>query len=475
MVDPTPAVALSARAHKGEDAGDPRRNLSFWFASLDALPAPEPPPWRESVDVAIVGAGYTGLWTAYYLKRIDPSLEIAIYEAERVGFGASGRNGGWCIGLAWGVEGLLARDETRSRGVGLARALFDTVDEVGRVCQAENIDAHYAKGGSLNVATVPYRAAAMQRRLEHLHRLGFNDRDYAWLPPDAARARINIEPNHGAIHFAHCAAVQPARLVLGLADVARRRGVSIYERTPALSIEPGVLRTARGSVRAKTILRATEAYTSSLRGEARTVLPIHSMVIATEPLPAEIWRQIGLARRETFGDGRRVVIYGQRTLDDRLVFGGRGGYYFGSARPTITDAEPRLQRVKELVPRLFPMLAPFRITHSWGGAMGVQRSWRPGVCFDPRTGLGWAGGYVGEGVAASNLAGRVLADLATGQRTERTDLPWVGDQARNWEPEPLRWLGAKLLEQAGERADEEEFANNRPSRFWGKLFASVIG
>jgi len=459
----------------GLEANDPRASVSFWFASLDALPAPELPPWRDSVDVAIVGAGYTGLWTAYYLKQLDPALDVAVYEAERVGFGASGRNGGWCIGLAWGVEELLANPATRSRGVGLARALFDTVDEVGRVCQAENIDAHYAKGGSLNVATIPYRAPALQRRLEHLYRLGFDENDYAWLPPDAARERLAITPNHGAIHFAHCAAVHPARLVLGLADVVRRRGASIFEQTPVRAIEPGLLHTARGAVRAKTVLRATEAYTSSLKGEARTLLPVHSMVIATERLPAEVWQRIGLARRETFGDGRRVVIYGQRTLDDRLVFGGRGGYYFGSARPRITDAEPRLQRVRELLPRLLPIVAPFRITHSWGGCMGVQRSWRPGVCFDPHSRLGWAGGYVGEGVAASNLAARVLADLALERKTERTDLPWVGDRARDWEPEPLRWLGAKLLEHAGERADDDEFRTNRPSRLWGKVFGAFIG
>ena len=454
---------------------DPRENLSFWFASLDALPALEAPPWRESVDVAIVGAGYTGLWTAYYLKQIDPALDVAVYEAQRVGFGASGRNGGWCVGLAWGLEALLAHPETRSRGMGLARALFDTVDEVGRVCQAENIDAHYAKGGSLNVATVAYRAPTMQRRLEHLHQLGFSESDYTWLPPEAARERLAITPNYGAIHFAHCAAVQPARLVLGLADVARRRGVTIFEETPVRAIEPGLVHTARGAVRAKTVLRATEAYTPSLRGEARTLMPIHSMVVATAPLPAEVWQQIGLGRRETFGDGRRVVIYGQRTLDDRLVFGGRGGYYFGSARPRITGAEPRLQRVRALLPSLFPILSGYRITHSWGGCMGVQRSWRPGVCFDPSTRLGWAGGYVGEGVAASNLAARVLADLAMGRSTERTELPWVGDRARNWEPEPVRWLGAKLLEHAAERADDEEIRTNHPSRLWGKVFAAFIG
>jgi glycine/D-amino acid oxidase-like deaminating enzyme len=455
---------------------DERRDVSFWFDSIESLPEIGAPAWRDRVGVAIVGAGYTGLWTAYYLKRLEPALDVAIYEAERVGFGASGRNGGWCIGLAWGLEGLLSHTETRSRGLDLARALFDTVDEVGRVCQAENIDAHYAKGGSLNVATIPFRAEALQRELSHLHALGFSENDYTWLPPDSARQRLNMRPNHGALLFSHCAAVHPARLALGLADAVRKLGVSIFEETPVQAIEPHRIRTARGMVAADTVLRATEGYSASLVGEARSILPIYSMVTATEPLPADVWREIGLERRETFGDGRRVVIYGQRTLDDRLVFGGRGGYYFGSARRrTIAANEPRLERVKKLVPELFPMLEGFRITHAWGGLMGVQRHWRPGVCFDRDTGLGWAGGYVGEGVAASNLAGRILADLVTDRESERTALPWVGDRARNWEVEPLRWLGAKVLERAAERADAAEIATNRPSRIWGRLFDSFIG
>jgi glycine/D-amino acid oxidase-like deaminating enzyme len=455
---------------------DPRRDLSFWFDAIDDLPAHPPPAWRERTQVAIVGAGYTGLWTAYYLKRLDPALDIAVYEAEHVGFGASGRNGGWCLGLAWGLEGLLANEATRSRGRALAAALFDTVDEVGRVCQAENIDAHYAKGGSLNVATVPFRADVMQRELERLRALGFGDGDYEWLPPDAARERLNVTSNHGALLFRHCAVIQPARLVLGLADAVRRRGVTVHERTPVHAIEQGRIHTARGPVHADVVLRATEGYSASLRGEARSVLPIYSMIVATAPLTAAQWRAIGLARRETFGDGRRVVIYGQRTQDDRLVLGGRGGYYFGSQRKrTIAADEPRLRRVRALLPALFPMLADVPITHAWGGLMGVQRHWRPGVCFDRASGLGWAGGYVGEGVAASNLAGRILADLVEGQRTERTVLPWVGDRARNWEPEPLRWLGAKVLEHAAERADDEEFEHDRPSRGWGRVFDAVVG
>ena len=451
-------------------------DVSFWFDALDALPPAATPPLPVHVDVAIVGAGFTGLWTAYYLKQRSPELRIAIFEAERVGFGASGRNGGWCMGAAFGVHGLLRNPQTRSRGVALARALFDTVDEVGRVCQAENIDAHYAKGGSLSVATIPFQVARQQRQLERLQRAGFGDADYRWLTADESRARIRVTPNHGALYLRHCAAVQPARLVLGLADAVRRQGTVIHEATAVLTMAPGRIVTQRGTVRAGATVRATEGYTDSIAGHRRQLLPLYSMVTATEPLPAEIWRQIGLAERETFGDGRRVVIYGQRTLDDRLVLGGRAGYYYGSRRRRlISPNDPAVVRVKHLVTSLFPVLKDFRITHGWGGLMGVPRHWRPCVQWDAAARTGWARGYVGEGVAASNLAARVLADLVTGRVSALTELPWVNDLAPRWEPEPLRWLGARAIEAFGDRADRAEFASGAPSKFWGGLFDRFAG
>ncbi len=451
-------------------------DVSFWFDALDTLPDVTTPPLPQQVDVAIVGAGYTGLWTAYYLAKREPQLCIAVFEAERAGFGASGRNGGWCMGMAWGVEGLLRKPATRGRGVALARALFDTVDEVGRVCQAENIDAHFAKGGSLNVATIPFQVEQLQRHIGHLHDAGFSEADYRWVPPTESRARLNITPNHGAMYFAHCAAVQPARLVLGLADVVRRQGTVIHEATPITAIEPGRVLSTRGAVRAGAVIRATEGYTDSIAGQRRRIMPLYSMVTATEPLPESVWQQIGLQARETFGDSRRVVIYGQRTLDDRLVLGGRAGYYFASKRrPTISPNDPKVVRVKQLVTQLFPVLNDFRITHGWGGLMGVPRHWRPCVQWDATERTGWAGGYVGEGVAASNLAGRVMADLVTNHSTALTELPWVNDEARRWEPEPLRWLGAKAIEAFGGRADDAEFASGAPSKFWGGLFDTFVG
>lgn len=451
-------------------------NGSLWFDGLDHPPASELQPLPGKVDVAIVGGGYTGLWTAYYLKRAEPALNVAVLEAEVAGFGASGRNGGWCIGAAWGLERLLENPQTRSRGLALQRALFDTVAEVGRVCQAEDIDCHYARGGSLRVASTGFHAGRQRRDVERLHGLGFTEQDYRWLEADAARSRINLATIHGAVHFSHCAAIQPARLVRGLAATVRSQGTLLLEQTPVTAIEAGRVTTHRGTLRARHVLRATEAYTASLRGQRRAMLPIYSMMVATEPLPAAVWNEIGLHHRETFGDDRRVVMYGQRTLDDRLAFGGRAGYAFASRRRrTVPADDGKVRRVGALLYQLFPQIAGYRLTHGWGGVLGVPRHWRPCVSYDRSSGLGWAGGYVGEGVAASNLAARTLSDLVLGHDSALTELPWVEDVPRNWEPEPIRWCGAKAIEFLGDRADQAELRHNRPSRFWGGLFNTLVG
>jgi glycine/D-amino acid oxidase-like deaminating enzyme len=257
--------------------------------------------------------------------------------------------------------------------------------------------------------------------------------------------------------------------------VVRGLGVPIYENTPVLGISDRCIDTAQGKVSAEVILRATEGYTDSIPTEKRQLMPLYSMMVATEPLPDSVWQDIGLSQRETFGDGRRVVIYGQRTADNRFAFGGRAGYFYGSKRkPVIPPGDPALDQVEATLRALFPQLAGYAVSHRWGGLMGVPRHWRPSVSYNPQTGLGAAGGYTGEGVAASNLAGRILADLVCGVDGPLTNLAWVNDTPRRWEPEPLRWLGARAIEYFGERADRSEAINNEPSQFWGGLFDRLV-
>ena len=448
-------------------------NGSLWTANLgDVRPELQEDAPAFS-DVVIIGAGYTGLWTAYYLNRIDPNLSITIYESETVGFGASGRNGGWCMGAAMGIDHFL-RSEAKHKGVELLKAMHQTVDEIGRVCQAENIDCHYKKGGTLTVATRPFHIESLHAAVQAKHSLGFSHADYTWLPEAEARTRLGMRPNYGAMFSSHCAAIQPALLVDGLAKNLRQKGVSIIEYTRVIGMRSRAVTTTRGDTTARIVVRATEGYTDSIDSEKRRLLPLYSMKVATEPLPRDVWEELGLVERETFGDPRRVVIYGQRTQDDRLALGGRGGYYFGSKRKRFIDwHDPSLERVEKTLRNLFPMLDQYEVTHRWGGLMGVARHWRPFVTYDQHSGIGSAGGYVGEGVAASNLAGRIMADLITERSTSLVDLPWVDDLARRWELEPIRWIGGKLLQLSAHRADRHEFTTNKKSIFWGNMFRTL--
>jgi glycine/D-amino acid oxidase-like deaminating enzyme len=448
---------------KTADNGDDYTPVSFWF---DSLPEPvrplEPQDFADDIDVAIVGAGFTGLWTAYYLKQAQPELRIAMVEAEVAGFGASGRNGGWCFGESAGMYDLLEKDT--GRAIALMRAMFDTVDEVKRVCDAEGIDCHYARGGTLSVAHTAHHARHLEAEVAKMHGLGFTDADYQWLPENEARRRVNTRLNHGALHFKHGAAIHPARLARGLAAKLQKMGVVIHELTPATAIAPGVVETRRGPMRARKIVRATEAYTESLRGQRRRILPLYSLMVATEPLPEHAWAEIGLAHRETFSDGRRMVIYGLRTQDGRLAFGGRSGYDFGSGwKRFVTRDHPGVQQVGDTLRDIFPMLADYRLTHGWGGVLGVSRWWRPAVCYDPATGIGSADGFVGDGVATTNLAARVLRDLMLERDTELITLPWVNDTQPRWEPEPLRWLGYTAGSLIADMADRREQRTGKPS------------
>lgn len=455
--------------------------LTFWHDSLPEPISPRPSlPSDTVVDVAIVGAGYTGLWTAYYLKKAQPSARIAVLEANFAGFGASGRNGGWCSALFPSSLTKVAKVAgSKQAATALQRTLNETVDEVGRVAAAEGIDCHFAKGGTVVLAR---SAAQLQRAREDVaesRAFGFGEDDLRLLTAQEAQRHANATDVVGGTYTPHCAAVHPARLVRGLADAVERLGVTIYEQTPVAAIRDGVVTTPLGTVRAQIVVRATEGYTPSIRGFKRTVAPVYSLMLATEPLSERMWEQIGLAQRQTFADYRHLIIYGQRTADDRFAFGGRGApYHFGSSIRPQYEREPRVHaELSRVLSELFPVLRDVAVTHTWGGALGVPRDWFASVGIDRAAKLAWAGGYVGDGVGASNLAGRTLADLisgGTGAVTELTGLPWVGHHSPNWEVEPARWLGANLGLRVMNGADAEEARTGRASRR-AALFGRFIG
>ena len=441
------------------------RGLSLWLDTVDDDLAPRAPlAGGTDVDVAVVGAGYTGLWTAYYLLAHDPGLRVAVLEREVAGFGASGRNGGWCSALFPAGRESIARSAGRPAAQALHRALCATVDEVGRVSAAEGLDVHYAKGGSVTLATST--AQLTRLRAEADAERAWGDGGVTTLTAQEATDRVGARGVLGGLLRPDCAVIHPARLVRGLARVVERHGGRIYEGTPVTAIEPGLARTPHGEVRAEVVVRATEGYTAGLPGHGRLIAPLYSLMIATEPLPADFWDSVGWRHREAVTDGRHLIVYAQRTADGRIAFGGRGApYHAGSTVRPEFDREPRVfAALEEALRRLFPDLGSARITHRWGGPLGVPRDFYASVGLDRGRGLAWAGGYVGDGVATSALAGRTLADLILRRDTDRSRLPWVGHRSPRWEPEPLRWLGINAVRLVASSADAAEARTGRPAR-----------
>ncbi|MET9058572.1 FAD-dependent oxidoreductase [Streptomyces antibioticus] len=434
--------------------------VSFWYAD-DGLPAVREPLGGDAdADVVIVGGGYTGLWAAYYLKKADPGLRITLLEQRFCGYGASGRNGGWLY------NGIAGRDRYaalhgRDAAVRLQRAMNDTVGEVVRVTEAEGIDADVHRGGVLEVARTPAQLARLKDF--HAHELTYGEQDRELYGARETAGRVRVAGAVGASWTPHGARVHPVKLVKGLAAVVEALGVEIRESTPVTEIHAGRAVTPYGTVRAPYVLRCTEGFTAALKGEKRTWLPMNSSMIATEPLTGAQWAEVGWDGRETLGDMAHAYMYAQRTADGRIALGGRGvPYRYGSRTDHDGRTQPAtVEALREILVRFFPALAGVRIAHAWSGVLGVPRDWCATVTLDRSRGLGWAGGYVGSGVATANLAGRTLSDLvrldsgAAGP-TELTGLPWVGHKVRRWEPEPLRWLGVQGMYATYRAADRRE-------------------
>ncbi|MCB6176597.1 FAD-binding oxidoreductase [Rhodobacter sp. Har01] len=432
-------------------------DVSFWYADI-GLPKPRAAlPGDAEADVCIIGAGYTGLWSAWYLKQAQPSLRVVVVEKEFAGFGASGRNGGWLTGgFAWN-HGRYAETAGTDGVRAMVRAMNGTVDEVIGVAETQGIDADIRRTEELMVAVNPAQAIRLSEEVAHRRRWGEEERVFE-IGADELRPRLRIPGAVSAMVVTNVARVQPAKLVRGLAAAVERTGVSIYEGTAVTSLEAGRVATPRGVVRAKVILRCTEGFSAGLPGLRRDWLPLNSAQIATEPLPAQVWDEIGWDGHQIVGDFANAYCYCQRTREGRITVGARGvPYRFGSSLDSNGAPDPEtVRRLVAILHRHFPATKPYRVAHAWCGVLGVPRDWCATVGFDPATGTGWAGGYVGVGVSTSNLAGRTLTDLVLGRTTDLTRLPWVNRRTRPWEPEPLRWLGVHAMYALLNAADRAE-------------------
>ena len=434
---------------------------SLWFERTADRPSME---GDVSVDVAIVGAGYTGLWTAYYLLKADPALKVVLVDREHVGFGASGRNGGWASAIFPISLNQLAKFSNHADALHMQAAMNDTVDEIGRVLAAENVAADYAKQGFVSLTRTP---AQVQRAAAAVRASADFGLPEQWRTLDAveAKAMVNAEGVLGGLYTEHCALVHPGKLVRGLAALVESMGAVIYERTPALSIAPRAVTTPAGKLTAPVVVRATEAFTCEQSEHSRSVIPLFSLVLATEPLPVAMRSALNLNHRRAFNDMRHLRVYSQVTADGRLVFGGRGApYRFGSSLASSSDAAAAMhEKIRATMIEFFPALRDAKVTHRWGGALGVARDWCPSVGLDAATGLGWAGQYVGDGVATSNLAGRLLRNLILKRDEAINTLPIVNHRSPHWEREPFRWLGVNFGLTAASMGDAEERLTGRPS------------
>ncbi|AYV28444.1 Gamma-glutamylputrescine oxidoreductase [Streptomyces sp. ADI95-16] len=437
---------------------------SFWYATDPTATRPPRPPLTgdTTADVVIVGGGYTGLWTAYYLKAAAPDLRVTVLEQKFCGYGASGRNGGWLY------NGIAGRDRYAAlhghqAALRLQRAMNETVTEVIDTAAKEGIDADIHRGGVLEVARTPAQLSRL--KAFHAAELAFGESDRELFDATETHRRIGVADAVGSSWTPHGARIHPLKLVKGLAAACERLGVVLHENTPVTEIAPRRAITPYGTVRAPYVLRCTEGFTAALKGHKRAWLPMNSSMIVTAPIPESTWEALNWSDAATLGDMAHAYMYAQRTADNRIAIGGRGvPYRYGSRTDNDgTTQERTITSLTALLTSFFPVLAGTEITHAWSGVLGVPRDWCATVTLDATTGLGWAGGYVGSGVATSNLAARTLRDLVLGERTDLTTLPWVNHRVRRWEPEPFRWLGVQALYAAYREADRHETATHTPT------------
>ncbi len=443
----------------------PRLAPGFWVS--DSPPGGPRTPLQGSrrADVVVVGGGFTGLWTAYHLLRLEPTAKVVVLERERVGFGASGRNGSWCVPELNAGPALLARHFGAARAAELHGAMRATVDEIGLFCSREGIEG-YEKAGVLLVARGRGQLPALEATQLEWEQGGVSS-PYQRIGADEAERKLAVHGLEGALYSPEGASVHPGKLLTGLAAAVERMGGEIYEGSGVTSLQAGTPATARtglGEVTADLVVLGLEAYLTQLPGWHRAILPVYSLIELTEPLSETQLASVNWRRRICVSSMRLTVDYLALTPDRRILIGGRGAPYgYGSALSEDRERHPATHEgLRAMFREWFPDLAEVRFTHSWGGVLGMPRDWMPQVRLDRSRGLGIAYGYTGHGVATTHLLGRTLAELIAGRESERTQLPLVGHRSPPWEPEPLRWMAVRYVQRQLAGLDSRVARGGRP-------------
>jgi glycine/D-amino acid oxidase-like deaminating enzyme len=434
-----------------------------WWLSLSES-TPEPPLRGDAVaDVAICGGGYTGLWTAIFLKRAEPALRVTVVERDYVGYGASGRNGGFAMPLVHRSLADLARTLGDADAGALHRAAVGAVQSLREFVERERVDCDLMPTGMLVVSNGPEQDERLAEEMRTAARLRLDGMRF--LERAAVQAEIHSDTFRCGIAEEACVLVNPAKLVRGLRDVATRLGVAVHEGTPVTELRPeaGGVRvvTPNGTIRADRVLLAANAYSSAFPELRRFVLPFYSYIILTRPLTAEEWARIGWAKRQGVEDRRTFLHYPRPTIDGRVLWGGRDAAYHPDGPRPAYDRDARIfARMEETFRWTFPQLHDVAIEHRWGGPIAVMARFIPASGWLAGTRIAYGFGYNGHGVGGSHLNGQVLRDLLLDRRTELTELAIVKKKPIAFPPAALRDPLVRSSVSALQRCDDE----GRPAR-----------
>jgi glycine/D-amino acid oxidase-like deaminating enzyme len=452
----------------------PSRGISYWLREALAADPGEPcPPLQgdTTADVVILGGGYTGLWTAWFLAERAPGIDVVVLERDVCGSGASGRNGGF-VGAWWDeIDGLAERygDEA---AVAACRASAESVAAIGEWCRKHGVDAWYRPARYLEVASSPAQDGALRSAVAACRRLGVPE-EYRELSAGEVRAVCDSPAFRGGAEM-RGATVQPARLARGLRRALLERGVRIHEGSPASRLRPGdpvVVKTARGRVRAGRAVMATNAWAARWGPLRRTVLVRGSYIVLTAPAPGLI-EDLGWTGGEPICDVRTALHYFRTTPDGRIAFGGVGRALGAGIGPGYDHDAVSLRWVAEGFRRIFPSFREVPLEEGWGGAVDVSATHHPWFGTLPKGTVHYAVGYTGHGVGQSHLGGRVLAALALDADDPVRALPMVEREPSRFPPAFISGPGTFVVQRAILRRDRLEDAGRRPG--WLTRFFTAL-
>jgi glycine/D-amino acid oxidase-like deaminating enzyme len=451
--------------------GSERDGVVGWWlrdalaAEPASLPVPRPDDLADQFDVAIVGGGYTGLWTAWWLLQRAPAARIAIVEQGRCGFGASGRNGGFVHGW-WDQLPYLVERFGGDAALRIAQLADESVEGIGSWSAQHGVDAWFRRAGYLRVSASPAQDGEWRAAVEACSALGRAEA-YHELTADEVQARCASPIMRGAAFMPNAATVHPARLARGLRQTLEGAGACILEETRVTGIAgrtPVTLRTSRGPLWAGQVVMAMNAWAAGWAGFRTRLLTWGSHIVITDPVPERL-AQIGWTGGEAIADGRFTVHYFRTTPDGRVAFGaGVGAAGYGGRVDGRYDRDPRAEaRAKAALDRFFPQLADVPLADAWGGAIDISPDRLPMIGSRHGGRVHYAHGFSGNGVGPAHFAGRVLAALVDEPASELARLPLVNRGVRPFPPEPFRFVGARLIREALVRRDEAQDAGGRGS------------